>query len=167
VQNCGMAGAGLTGEAARIAERIADVAREKSLKVAVAESLTSGNIARRLGAAPEAISWFSGGVIAYASEVKFKVLDVDPGPVVTAECAAQMARGVARLAGADFAVAVTGVGGPEPYEGHPAGTVFLAVSSGSDEEVAHHRFEGEPPEVVELATVAALHRLLTALEEAR
>jgi nicotinamide-nucleotide amidase len=162
-----MAGGELTEKAARIAERIAEVVREKGWQVAVAESLTSGNIACRLGAAPEASSWFSGGVVAYASEVKFKVLDVDPGPVVTARCAAQMARGVARLLGADFAVAVTGVGGPEPYEGQPAGTVFLAVSSGSDEEVAHHRFDGEPPQVVELATVAALQRLLTALEESR
>jgi nicotinamide-nucleotide amidase len=65
--------------------------------VAVAESLTSGDIACRLCAAPNASSWFAGDLVAYASEVKFKVLDVDPGPVVSARCAAQMARGVARL----------------------------------------------------------------------
>lgn len=163
-----MAGAAeLTDDAAELAGRVADVARDKGLTVAVAESLTSGSIAGRLGAAPEASSWFVGGVVAYASEVKFKVLGVDPGPVVTARCATQMARGVARLMGADFAVAATGVGGPEPDEGHPAGTVFLAISVGSDEEVTHHRFDGDPSEVVGLSTVAALQKLLTAMENAR
>ncbi|TCC50402.1 CinA family protein [Kribbella pittospori] len=162
-----MAGAGaLSGETAAIAERIADVAREQGWTVAVAESLTSGSIACQLGAAPEANSWFAGGVVAYASEVKFKVLDVNRGPVVTARCAEQMARGVARLTNADFAVAVTGVGGPDPDEGHPAGTVYLAVSSGSHEESAHHEFDGDPPEVVELATLTALRKLLTMLENA-
>ncbi|TCC45560.1 CinA family protein [Kribbella pittospori] len=151
------------GEAATIAEQIAGLAREKGLTVAVAESLTSGGIASRLGAAPEASSWFTGGVVAYASEVKFTVLGVEPGPVVTAQCAAQMARGVARLTGADLAVAVTGVGGPGPDEGQPAGTVFLAVSSGSEEQVAQHRFDGAPPRVVELATIAALQALSTVL----
>jgi nicotinamide-nucleotide amidase len=163
-----MADAGeLSDNAARIAERIADIAGEMGWTVAVAESLTSGSIAGRLGAAREASSWFAGGVVAYASEVKFKVLDVDPGPVVTAVCAAQMARGVARLMDADFAVAVTGVGGPAADEGHPAGTVFLAISSSSGEEVGHHQFDGDPSQVVKLATVFALQRLLTALEDMR
>jgi nicotinamide-nucleotide amidase len=157
----------LTDEAAGIAERIAHVVREHGWTVAVAESLTSGKIASTLGAAPEASSWFAGGVVAYASEVKFKVLDVDPGPVVTARCAAQMARGVVRLLGADFAIAVTGVGGPEPDEGHPAGTVFVAVSSGADEEVAQHRFDGDPSQVVRQSTSAALQMLLATLTDAR
>lgn len=161
-----MAGAGGTDEAAEIAERIADVVRAQGWTVAVAESLTSGKIASELGAAPEASSWFAGGIVAYASEVKFKVLGVDPGPVVTARCAAQMARGVVRLMGADFAAAVTGVGGPEPDEGQPAGTVFIAVSSGSDEDVVRRRFDGDPAEVVTLSTVAALQMLLTTLQDA-
>lgn len=168
VQNDRMADAAEgTDEAATTAERVAEVAREGAWTVAVAESLTSGNIACQLGAASDASSWFTGGVVAYASEVKFELLGVDPGPVVTALCAEQMARGVARLTGADFAVAVTGVGGPEPDEGHPAGTVFLAVSSGADEVVTSHRFPGNPQEVVKLATVTALQKLLTAMEDAR
>jgi nicotinamide-nucleotide amidase len=162
-----MAGAAESSdEAESVAGRVARVAREKGLTIAVAESLTSGDIACHLGAAPEASSWFAGGVVAYASEVKFKVLDVEPGPVVSARCAAQMARGVARLLGADLAVAVTGVGGPGPDEGRPAGTVFVAVSSGSTEEkVIQHRFDGDPGQVVRLATVAALQALMTAVED--
>jgi len=61
-------------------------------------------------------------------------------------------------------LAVTGGGGPGSDEGHPAGTVFLAVSSGAEE---HHRFDGAPPEVVKLATIAALQVLADALEDAR
>lgn len=154
-------------EAATIAEQIADVARENGWTIAVAESLTSGTIACHLGAASDASSWFAGGLVAYAAEVKFKLLDVARDPVVTAKCAAQMAQGAARLMDADFAVAVTGVGGPEPDEGRPAGTVYLAVSSGSGDEVEHHRFDGDPPDVVKQATVAALRGLLSVLEDAR
>jgi nicotinamide-nucleotide amidase len=149
-------------EADELAQRIGELAQAHGVKLAVAESLTSGAIASRLGAAPEASSWFAGGVVAYASEVKFKVLNVDPGPVVTARCAAQMATGVAQLLGADLAVAVTGVGGPEPDEGLPPGTVYIAVSSGPS--VTDRLFEGDPAQVVELSTSAALQFLLTSLE---
>ena len=149
----------------KIAERIAAIAGANNWTVAVAESLTSGRIACRLGAATDASSWFAGGAVAYASEVKFKLLDVDPGPVVTARCAVQMARGVAQLMDADFAVASTGVGGPEPEEGHPAGTVFLAVSSAVGEEVTQYRFDGEPAEVVERTTATALQNLLSVMSE--
>ncbi|GAA1123419.1 CinA family protein [Kribbella jejuensis] len=152
-------------DAAKLAEEIATIAGANSWTVAVAESLTSGRIASQLGAAPNASSWFAGGVVAYASEVKFKVLDVDRGPVVTARCARQLARGVARLMDADFAVAATGVGGPEPEEGNPAGTVFLAVSSASGEEAEHYQFDGEPAEVVERTSATALQNLLVLMRK--
>jgi nicotinamide-nucleotide amidase len=151
-------------DARDLAEQVGRLAQARGARVAVAESLTSGTIANQLGAAPEASDWFVGGVIAYAADVKFKVLGVEPGPVVTARCAVQMATGVADLLNADLAVAVTGVGGPDPDEGHPAGTVYLAVRAGSHEEVGHHHFDGDPTEVIEQSTVAALHMLLTALE---
>jgi nicotinamide-nucleotide amidase len=102
-----------------------------------------------------------------AATIAEQIADVARDPVVTAKCAAQMAQGAARLMDADFAVAVTGVGGPEPDEGRPAGTVYLAVSSGSGDEVEHHRFDGDPPDVVKQATVAALRRLLSVLDDAR
>ncbi|GAA1594724.1 CinA family protein [Kribbella hippodromi] len=152
-----------TGSPEPVAERIAAKALAAGLRVAVAESLTSGAIAQRLGAAPEASSWFAGGVVAYAADVKFKVLNVDPGPVVTARCAVQLASGVARLLGADLAVAVTGVGGPEPDEGHPAGTVYTAVWQASGEQVRHDVFAGDPSRVVEQATLTALDLLLKAV----
>ena len=104
---------------------------------------------------------------AYAAEVKFSVLGVRPGPVVTAEAAAAMAAGVARLLAADVAVAVTGVGGPEPAEGQPAGTVWMAVhvASAPDDRsrTRRDRFEGEPPDVCSGTVETALRMLQEAV----
>ena len=151
------------GTAGEIAERIGGTALAHGLSVAVAESLTSGAIASQLGAAADSSVWFAGGVVAYAAETKFRVLNVDPGPVVNARCAVQMAKGCADLLGADVVVAVTGVGGPDPEEGHRPGTVYVALSSSDGEVVDQHRFEGDPSEVVEHATLAALEMLLITL----
>ncbi|TCC32579.1 CinA family protein [Kribbella sindirgiensis] len=151
--------------AAELAERVGVAALEKGLRIAVAESLTSGAIASRLGAAPEAGVWFAGGVVAYAAETKFRVLNVDRGPVANARCAVQLARGCVELLGADLAVAVTGVGGPDPDEGHPPGTVYVAVSSAAGQTVDRHKFDGPPGEVVEQATVAAIEMLRAAVDK--
>ncbi|TCC33114.1 CinA family protein [Kribbella speibonae] len=153
----------LSEKSAEIAKLVGTSARAAGLRVAVAESLTSGAIAGQLGAAPEASSWFAGGVVAYAADVKFKLLNVDPGPVVTGRCAVQMARGVAELLGADVAVAVTGVGGPDPDEDHPAGTVYTAVYHLAEAQASHDIFDGGPAQVVEQATLAALQMLREAV----
>ncbi|TWD72998.1 nicotinamide-nucleotide amidase [Kribbella amoyensis] len=152
-------------DAFELGERVGAAALGKGLRIAVAESLTSGVIASRLGAAAKSSDWFAGGVVAYAAEAKFRVLKVDPGPVANARCAVQMAKGCVQLLDVDLAVAVTGVGGPEPDEGHPPGTVYVAVSSAVGEVVDQHRFDGEPSEVVARATTAALEMLLAVAEK--
>ncbi|GAB3820919.1 CinA family protein [Tessaracoccus terricola] len=149
--------------AERYAAGIAHVAEVKDLTVAVAESLTSGAIASALGAAPEASVWFRGGVVAYSPHVKFEVLGVSPGPVVTAECAQQMARGVRELLGADWAVAVTGAGGPGTEEGQPPGTVYFAVAGPEGVDVQHRLLHGEPGDVVAETVERALEMLLDRL----
>ncbi|WP_220794285.1 nicotinamide-nucleotide amidohydrolase family protein [Nocardioides pelophilus] len=100
---------------------IARRASNASITVACAESLTSGAIASALGRGEDASTWFRGGVVAYAPAVKFEVLGVAKGPVVTSSCALQMCRGARRVLVADAAVAVTGVGGPGGEEGRPPG----------------------------------------------
>lgn len=142
--------------AASVGERLA----RRHQDVAVAESLTSGRLASYLGAATGSGEWFAGGVIAYMPRVKFDVLGVAPGPVVCASCARQMAVGVRRLTGSAVGVALTGVGGPGPDEGQPAGTTFIAVSNERADHVTRRRFAGEPPAVVELSAQAALEILL-------
>jgi nicotinamide-nucleotide amidase len=142
-------------QAAAISRRM----RDTGFTLAVAESLTSGAVASALGAAEAASDWFRGGVVAYASEVKFELLKVTRGPVVTAECASQMATGVAQLLRADVGLALTGVGGPGPTEGRPAGTVFLSVQGPGIDRTDECHFPGAPTEVVLAATLHGLRML--------
>jgi nicotinamide-nucleotide amidase len=147
-------------------ERVAKLAAEKGLTVAAAESLTSGLIAHRLGAGPNAADWFRGSVVAYQEPVKFEVLGVREGPVVTAECAEQMARGAARLLAADVAVSATGVGGPDPSEGKPAGTVFLAVTADGEVSVRELDLSGDPEEILQDTATHAIELLRDTLDGA-
>ena len=149
-----------------LASTIAAVMRARNRTVAVAESLTSGNVGLQLGAAKGASEWFLGGVIAYGKTVKFSLLGVDPGPVITARCARQMAEGAARLTGADFAVALTGVGGPTHEEERPPGTVFIAVRSPGGVRVEEHHFRGDPPDILQASTLQALRILARDCAEA-
>jgi nicotinamide-nucleotide amidase len=135
--------------------------------VAVAESLTSGKLATTLGAGPDASEWFVGGVVAYAADDKNDLLGVTPGPVETGHCPTEMARGVARLLRADATVAVTGVGGPDPDEGEPAGTVYLAAVGPRHESCRRLDLDGNPDEVVLQTVAAALTDLRTAIAGAR
>jgi nicotinamide-nucleotide amidase len=148
----------------RHAEAIASLARRNGMRVGVAESLTCGKIAAQLGAAEEASAWFRGCVVAYASGVKFDVLGVTPGPVVTPECARQMASGAARVLDADAVVAVTGVGGPDPEEGHPPGTVYVATWLRGVEACERFQFSGSPEKVLGKTVPQALEALRAAME---
>ncbi|WP_448811552.1 CinA family protein [Agromyces bauzanensis] len=150
-------------EFAGIAAEVARRAQAAGLTVAAAESLTSGAITNTLGAAPDASEWLRGGVVAYAEGVKRDVLGVTADDITSAQCARELAAGVARLLGADAAVSVTGVGGPEPADGEPAGSVYAAVAVRGDIRDAHFQFDGDPSEVVHATVRAALELLRDAL----
>ena len=146
-----------------LAEQVGEAAGDAGLTVGTAESITAGAVATALAAAPEASEWFHGGVVAYSPRVKQDVLGVTPGPVVTDRCAREMARGAARLLEVDAAVATTGVGGPDPEEGEPPGTVYVAVVGPAGESCHRLGLAGSPEEVVDLAAERALELLLGAL----
>jgi nicotinamide-nucleotide amidase len=114
---------------------VARVLVDRGLTLAVAESLTGGLVSSRLVNVPGASGWFRGGIVSYATDVKYDLLWVPEGPVVTAEAAAAMAEGVRRRLRADIGLAVTGVAGPDEQEGQPPGTVFMAVAMGAGEPV--------------------------------
>lgn len=113
----------------------ADVVRLLTVRgetLAVAESLTGGLVAAEITAAPGASKAFRGSVTAYATELKHELLGVDDTLLaqrgaVDPQVAAQMASGVRKALGADWGLATTGVAGPEPQDGKPVGTVFVAV----------------------------------------
>ncbi|MFK4146775.1 CinA family protein [Streptomyces sp. NPDC004065] len=100
--------------------------------VAVAESLTGGLVAAEITSVPGASKVFRGSITAYATELKHELLGVDATLLaergaVDPQVAAQMAAGVRRALHADWGVATTGVAGPDPQDGQPVGTVFVAV----------------------------------------
>ncbi|WP_149203547.1 CinA family protein [Actinotalea subterranea] len=145
-----------TAAAAELCEGLAAAVAQRGWHVATAESLTAGTVGTVLAAAPDATSWYRGTIAAYSPEVKFSLLDVPRGPVVTRECAVLMARRTAELLGAELCVAMTGVGGPEPDEGEPAGTVWFAVVSPGGEHTVKEVFPGSPAEVLTATTERAL-----------
>ena len=79
---------------------------------------------------PGSSDWFKGGVVAYDSQVKFDLLDVPEGPVVSESAAKAMADGVRRVLKADIGISTTGVAGPAEQEGQPPGTVWLGRRGG-------------------------------------
>jgi nicotinamide-nucleotide amidase len=129
--------------------------------VAVAESLTGGMLSSTLAAADQSSTWFRGAVIAYASEVKHEVLAVPAGPVVSATAAEAMAGRVAELLRADVAIALTGVGGPDPQDDQPPGTVWFGIHRDG---VQRSRLKlvdgGDPAAICARACTEALQLLL-------
>lgn len=100
--------------------------------LAVAESLTGGLVAAEITSVPGASQVFRGSVTAYATELKHRLLGVDAALLersgaVDPQVAAQMAAGVRAALGADWGIATTGVAGPDPQDGQPVGTVYVAV----------------------------------------
>jgi len=137
---------------------------ERGLTLAVAESVTGGLIASRLVGVAGASHWFRGGVVSYASDVKFDLLKVPVGPVVSAAAAEAMAIGVRILLKADVGLSVTGVAGPEEQDGQPAGTVFVGLSFGENLQHAALRLPGDRPRVRAYSAISALDVLRRALD---
>jgi len=130
----------------------------------VAESLTGGLIGARLTNVPGASRVFRGGIVSYASEVKFDLLGVPEGPVVSAPAAEAMAVGARRVLGADVGLAVTGVAGPDWQDGERPGTVYVGLAFGDEVTSQLVVLPGDRERVRQFATISAVdllrHRLL-------
>lgn len=153
-----------------VVSSILDVLARRGEGVAVAESLTGGLLCGALIDVPGASQVVLGGVIAYATEAKASMLGVEDDLLAThgavdAEVARQMAVGVRDRFGATWAVATTGVAGPEPAGDKPAGTVFVAVAGPSVEMVRALNLVGGRTNVREATVDAGLSLLLATLEE--
>lgn len=111
-----------------LAEAVVAARQHVPCTIAVAESLTGGQLAAAITACDGASEWFRGSIVAYHSDVKHGLLQSPSGSVVTAETAIAMAETASTLLESNVTVALTGVGGPGSHEGEPAGTVYLALS---------------------------------------
>ena len=138
---------------------VLDALRSRGWTLALAESLTGGLIGSRLTAVPGASEVFRGGLVSYASDVKFDLLDVPEGPVVSEEAVTAMAHGAAKLLGADCAIAVTGVAGPEPLDGEDPGTVWMATLVNGEVEATRVKFPFDRERTRQFTTVSVLNNL--------
>ena len=117
-------------------ETLVHTLKKKGLTIAMAESCTGGMIAQRLTNVSGASEVFGFGFVTYWEQAKAKMIGVDPAAiakynVVSAPVAAQMALGAAEAAGADIAVSVTGLAGPNGGDAvRPVGTVYLGAACG-------------------------------------
>ena len=146
------------------AARVVDVLRAAGLTVGTAESLTGGLVCAALTDVPGASTVVRGAVVAYATELKADVLGVDAGLLarggaVQPQVAAQLAVGARRVLGADVGVGTTGVAGPDPQDGVPVGTVFVACAT-SDDVVVRELSLGGSRDRVRAATVAVCLELV-------
>jgi nicotinamide-nucleotide amidase len=107
---------------------VLNLLEERGWTLGIAESVTGGLVGGRITSIAGASRVFKGGVISYASDVKFDVLGVEPGPVVSERAAMQMASGAQRVLGASVGLALTGVAGPEEQDGEPVGTLCVGVA---------------------------------------
>ena len=144
------------------------LARRQTL--ATAESCTGGLVGAALTGLPGSSAWYLGGVVAYANELKIRLLGV-PAEILAAhgavslETARAMAAGARAATGADFAVAITGIAGPSggtPEK--PVGLVFIGVAAPHGTATFKHHFSGSRAEIRQAATEAALRHLLEAVE---
>jgi PncC family amidohydrolase len=148
-----------------LAARLVALLGSRGSTLATAESLTGGGLGALVTDVPGSSAVYVGGVVSYATRVKVELLGVPPSVVGTAgvvseECARAMARGVRALLGADVGVATTGVAGPDPQEGKPVGTVFVAVADAAGEHVDELRLGGGRREIRSATSAWALRAVL-------
>ena len=122
-------------EGATLEQQVHDILTRRNLTLATAESCTGGTIASKFTAMAGASAYFLAGVVAYANSAKSNIIGVNSEDItrygaVSESVARQMAEGVRRVAGADYAIATTGIAGPGGGSAEkPVGTVWMAVAT--------------------------------------
>ncbi len=135
------------------------------LTLGLAESISGGLMGARVTDVAGASAFFRGSIVSYDSEVKFDLLGVPEGPVVSAEAAIAMAEGARRVLGADVGLAVTGVAGPAEQDGQPVGTVFIGLAIDDHAEFVQLRLPGDRRRIREFTVISAFNLLRQRLLE--
>lgn len=156
-------------ETATVQELVHRTLTERGETLATAESCTGGVIAARFTAMAGASAYFRGGVVAYSNDLKRQALGVSAADLerfgaVSEAVARQMAKGVRRLTGADYAVATTGIAGPAGGSaGKPVGTVWIAVAGPRGTEAVCRQCGTDRGQVIDRASSFAIAMLRDAL----
>lgn len=133
--------------------------RERGLSLGLAESVTGGLVAGRLTNVPGASDVFRGSIVSYSSAVKFDLLGVPQGPVVSEAAAAAMARGAQRVLHCDVALALTGVAGPDEQDDMPVGTLCVGIAIGGEVHSRTLRMPGQREQMRQMSVISALDLL--------
>lgn len=159
-------------ELGTIAQRVARLLEARDARLAVAESCTGGWISKALTDIPGSSAWFEYGFVVYGNDAKQTLLGVEPATLeqhgaVSEPVAVAMATGARVVSGADLAVAVTGIAGPDGgTPDKPVGTVWFAWDGPlrrSATRVAN--FDGDRDSVRRQAVSAALHGVMRQLAD--
>lgn len=141
----------------------------RGLTLALAESCTGGLLSSRITDVPGSSEYFLGSVVAYSNAVKESALGVRSATLkrhgaVSAETAAEMAKGARKTLGAAISAAITGIAGPGGGTAEkPVGLVFIAVSMGKSAEARRFVFKGTRESIKKQSAEAALSMLADAL----
>ena len=138
---------------------VLDLLRARGLTLGLAESVTGGLVAGRLTDVPGASDVVRGSIVSYASDVKFDLLDVPPGPVVNEATAMAMAAGARRVLDASVGLALTGVAGPAEQDGMPPGTLCVGLALGSEVSAVTLRLPGQRRQMRQMSVISALDLL--------
>lgn len=136
---------------------VASELRKLGLTLGLGESLTGGLISARIVNVPGASDWYRGCIVSYSSDIKYDLLGVGGGPVVSERAAIEMAQGVRKLLGCDVSLSITGVAGPEMQDGRSVGTVFVGASSESfGDRCIELKLPGDRDRIRQFATISSL-----------
>ncbi len=138
---------------------VLDLLRQRGWTLGLAESVTGGLVAGRITNVPGASEVFRGSVVSYASQVKFDLLGVEPGPVVSERAAGQMAEGARRVLHADVGLALTGVAGPSEQDGMPIGTLCVGIALPDGTTTRTLRMPGAREQMRQMSVISALDLL--------
>jgi nicotinamide-nucleotide amidase len=135
---------------------VLELLRGKGWTLGLAESVTGGLIGARITSVAGASDVFRGSIVSYASDVKFDVLGVTAGPVVSEQAAIEMARGAQRVLACDVALAVTGVAGPDEQDSMPVGTLCVGLVWPGGDLTRTLRLPGQRQQMRQFSVINAL-----------
>jgi nicotinamide-nucleotide amidase len=155
----------VTNKDESLEKALADLLREKQRTLAIAESCTGGYISHLITELPGSSSFFMGSIVSYANDIKTGLLRVKNATIaekgaVSEETVTQMAQGVMKQMGTDYAIATSGIMGPGGgSEAKPVGTVWVAVASKERTEALQFHFRFDRRRNIELTGAQALNML--------
>lgn len=156
-------------EGSTVEQHIHHILTERGQTLSIAESCTGGAIASKFTAMAGASAYLLGGVVAYSNDVKANILGVDPVSLacfgaVSEVVALEMAEGVRRITGSDYAIATTGIAGPGGGSKHkPVGTVWIAIATPEGSRAIMRNSGTDRSQIISRASAYAIEMLYNEL----